>query len=105
MGIITIHFHNRFLDLYESEIVDVTDRRIGNVNGEMSITDTFGLFYRPTDGNSVLFQHINIIEIDSWDYYPCTSCEKAESHYKETDDPVFENLRKKLQLIANNNKH
>lgn len=101
MGVITIHFHDDFLDLYESEVVRVTDRTITNINKEMSETDSFGIYYQ-TKHNGVAYQFIPVMGITSWDYYPSTSCEKAESHYKE-DDPVFENLRKKLAVIAHNN--
>lgn len=101
MGVITIHFLSRFLDLYESEIVRVTDRTITNINKEMSETDSFGIYYQ-TKYNGVAYQLIPVIGITSWDYYPSTSCEKAESHYKD-DDPMFENLRKKLAVIAHNN--
>lgn len=102
MGVITIHFRNSFLDLYESEIVRVTDRTITNINKEMSETDSFGIYYM-SKHNGVVYQLIPVIGIKSWDYYPSTSCEKAESHYKD-DDPVFEKLRKKLAVIAHNNK-
>ena len=101
MGVITIHFHDDFLDLYELEIVRVTDRDIGNVNGEMSETDSFGIYYQ-TKHNGVAYQRIPVLGVTSWDYYPSTSCEKVESHYKD-DDPVFENLRNKLAVIAHNN--
>lgn len=101
MGVITIHFLKRFMDFYESEIVRVTDRTITNVNKEMSETDSFGLYYMSKE-NGIVYQYIPIIGISSWDYYPSTSCDKAESHYKD-DDPVFENLRKKLVVIAHNN--
>jgi hypothetical protein len=101
MGVITIHFHNDFLDLYESEIVRVTDRTITNVNKEMSETDSFGIYYQ-TKHNGVAYQLIPVMGIVSWDYYPSTSCKKAESHYKD-DDPTFENLRMKLAAIAYNN--
>ena len=101
MGVITIHFLSRFLDLYESEIVRVTERTITNINKEMSETDSFGIYYQ-TKYNGVAYQLIPVIGIKSWDYYPSTSCEKAESHYKD-DDPLFENLRKKLAVIAHNN--
>lgn len=101
MGVITIHFLSRFLDLYESEIVRVTDRTITNINKEMSETDSFGIYYK-SKHNGVVYQLIPVIGIKSWDYYPSTSCEKAESHYKD-DDPLFENLRKKLVVIAHNN--
>lgn len=101
MGVITIHFLNRFLDLYESEIVRVTDRTITNIDKEMSETDSFGLYYQ-SKHNGIVYQLIPVIGIKSWDYYPSTSCDKAESHYKD-DDPVFENLRKKLVVIAHNN--
>ena len=102
MGVISIHFRDSFLDLYESEIVDVTDRQIGKVNGEMSETDSFGLYYM-SEHSSVVYQFIPVMGITSWDYYPSTLCDKVENHYKETDDPVFENLRKKLAVIAHNN--
>lgn len=101
MSVITIHFRDNFLDLYESEIVQITDRTITNINKEMSETNGFGLYYM-SKHNGVVYQYIPIMGITSWDYYPFTSCEKAESHYKE-DDPVFENLRKKLAVIAHNN--
>ena len=101
MGVITIHFRDSFLDLYESEIVQITDRTITNMNKEMSETDSFGLYYM-SKHNGVVYHYIPIMVITSWDYYPSTSCEKTESHYKE-DDPVFENLRKKLAVIAHNN--
>lgn len=89
------------LDLYESEIVRVTDRTITNINKEMSETDSFGIYYQ-TKYNGVAYQLIPVIGIISWDYYPSTLCDKAESHYKD-DDPLFENLRKKLAVIAHNN--
>ena len=101
MGVITIHFRDNFLDLYESEFVRVTERTITNMNKEMSLTDGFGLYYK-SKHNGVVYHYIPVMSITSWDYYPSTSCEKAESHYKE-DDPVFENLRKKLAVIAHNN--
>lgn len=101
MGVITIHFRDNFLDLYESEFVCVTERTITNMNKEMSLTDGFGLYYM-SKHNGVVYHYIPVMCITSWDYYPSTSCEKAESHYKE-DDPVFENLRKKLAVIAYNN--
>ena len=101
MGVITIHFRDNFLDLYESEIVHVTDRTITNINKEMSETDSFGIYYK-SKHNGIVYQLIPVIGIKSWDYYPSTSCEKAESHYKD-DDPVFEKLRKKLAVIAHNN--
>ena len=101
MSVITIHFRDNFLDLYESEIVGITDRTITNMNKEMSETDSFGI-YHMSKCNGVVYQYIPIIGIISWDYYPSTSCEKAESHYKD-DDPVFEKLRKKLAVIAHNN--
>ena len=71
------------------------------MNKEMSETDGFGLYYM-SKHNGVVYHYIPIMVITSWDYYPSTSCEKAESHYKE-DDPVFKNLRKKLAVIAHNN--
>lgn len=101
MGVISIHFHNDFLDLYESEIVSVTERTITNINKEMSETDSFGIYYK-SEHNGVVYQLIPVIGIKSWDYYPSTSREKAESHYKD-DDPVFENLRNKLSVIAYKN--
>lgn len=101
MGVITIHFRDSFLDLYESEILQITDRTITNMNKEMAETDGFGLYYM-SKHNGVVYRYIPIMGIISWDYYPCTSCEKAESHYKD-DDPLFENLRKKLVVIAHNN--
>lgn len=100
MGVITIHFHDDFLDLYESEVVRVTDRTITNMNKEMSETDSFGIYYQ-TKHNGVAYQHIPVLGITSWDYYPSFR-PKAESHYKD-DDPMFENLRKKLAVIAHNN--
>ena len=101
MGVITIHFRDNFLDLYESEIVQITDRKITNMNKKMSETDGFGLYYQ-SEHNGIVYRYIPIIGIISWDYYPSTSCDKAESHYKD-DDPVFEKLRMKLALIAHNN--
>lgn len=101
MGVISIHFKNNFLDLYESEIVQITDRTITNMNKEMSETDSFGLYYQ-SEHNGVVYQYIPIMGITSWDYYPSTLCDKVESHYKD-DDPVFEKLRKKLAVIAHNN--
>lgn len=101
MCVITIHFRDNFLDLYESEVVHVTDRTITNIDNEMSETDSFGLYYQ-SEHNGVVYQYIPIMGIISWDYYPSTLCDKAESHYKN-DDPVFENLRKKLAVIAHNN--
>lgn len=101
MGVISIHFRDNFLDLYESEIVQITDRTITNMNKEMSETDSFGLYYK-SEHNGIVYQYIPIMGITSWDYYPSTLCDKAESHYKD-DDPVFEKLRKKLAVIAHNN--
>lgn len=101
MGVITIHFRRNFFDFYESEIVRVTDRSITNTNKEMSDTDSFELYYMSKD-NGVAYLYVPIKGIVSWDYYPSTLCDKAESHYKD-DDPVFENLRKKLVVIAHNN--
>ena len=101
MGVITIRFLNRCLDLYESEIVRVTDRTITNIDKEMSETDSFGLYYQ-SEHNGIVYKLIPVIGIKSWVYYPSTLCDKAESHYKD-DDPVFENLRKKLVVIAHNN--
>ena len=101
MGVITIHFLSKFLNLYESEIVRVTDRTITNINKEMSETDSFGLYYQ-SEHNGVVYQYIPVIGIQSWSYCPTTLCDKVESHYKD-DDPVFENLRKKLAVIAHNN--
>lgn len=101
MGVIVINFLSRVLDLYESEIVQITDRTITNMNKEMSETDSFGLYYQ-SEHNGVVYQHIPVIGIKSWVYYPSTLCDKAESHYKD-DDPVFEKLRKKLAVIAHNN--
>lgn len=101
MGVISIHFKDNFLDLYESEIVQITDRTITNMNKEMSETDSFGLYYQ-SEHNGVVYQYIPIMGIISWDYYPSTLCDKVESHYKD-DDPVFEKLRKKLAVIAHNN--
>ena len=98
MGVITIHFLSRFLNLYESEIVRVTDRTITNINKEMSNTDSFGLYYQ-SKHNGVVYQFIPVIGIQSWSYCPC---DKVESHCKD-DDPVFENLRMKLMVIAHNN--
>lgn len=96
MGVITIHFRDNLLDLYESEIIKIT-----NMNKKMSETDGFGLYYQSVH-NGIVYRYIPIIGIKSWDYYPSTSCDKAESHYKD-DDPVFEKLRKKLAVIAHNN--
>lgn len=101
MGVIVIHFLSKILDLYESEVVRVTDRTITNINKEMSETDTFGLYYQ-SEHNGIVYQLIPVIGIQSWTYYPTTLCDKAESHYKD-DDPLFENLRKKLAVIAHNN--
>lgn len=71
------------------------------MNKKMSETDGFGLCYQ-SEHNGIVYRYIPIIGIKSWDYYPSTSCDKAESHYKD-DDPVFEELRKKLAVIAHNN--
>ena len=101
MDVITIQFRNKLLNFYESEIVQVTDRTITNINKEMSETDSFGLYYQ-SEHNGVVYQYIPVIGIQSWNYYPTTLCDKVESHYKD-DDPVFENLRKKLAVIAHNN--
>jgi len=102
MGIISIHFqNNNFLDLYESEIVSITDRTITNMNKEMSETDSFGLYYM-SKHNGVVYQYIPVMGISSWDYYPNTLRDKVENHYKD-DDPTFENLRMKLAAIAYNN--
>ena len=101
MGVISIHFRDNFLDLYESEIVSVTDRTITNIDNEMSETDSFGLYYK-SEHNGVVYQYIPVMGISSWDYYPSTLCDKAESHYKD-DAPVFEKLRMKLVVIAHNN--
>lgn len=101
MGVISIHFRDKFLDLYESEIVQITDRTITNMNNEMSETDSFGLYYQSKE-NGIVYQYIPVMGIVSWDYYPSTLCDKVESHYKN-DDPVFEKLRKKLAVIAHNN--
>ena len=101
MGVITIHFLRRSMDFYESEIVSITDRTITNMNKEMSETDSFGLYYQ-SEHNGIVYQYVPIKGIVSWDYYPSTLCDKAESHYKD-DDPVFEKLRKKLAVIAHNN--
>ncbi len=101
MGVIVIHFLSKVLNLYESEVVRVTDRTITNINKEMSETDTFGLYYQ-SEHNGVVYRLIPVIGIQSWSYYPTTLCDKVESHYKD-DDPVFENLRKKLAVIAHNN--
>lgn len=101
MGVIVIHFLSKILDLYESEVVRVTDRTITNINKEMSETDTFGLYYK-SEHNGIVYQLIPVIGIKSWSYYPTTLCDKVENHYKD-DDPLFENLRKKLVVIAHNN--
>ena len=61
MGVISIHFRDNFLDLYESEIVSITDRTITNMNKEMSETDSFGLYYQSKDGHSfvgLLSEHV-----------------------------------------------
>ena len=101
MGVITIQFRDKSLDFYESEIVYVTDRTITNINKEMSVTDSFSLYYK-SEHNGVVYQYIPVIGIQSWNYYPNTTCETVERHYKD-DDPVFENLRIKLEVIARNN--
>lgn len=101
MGVIVIHFLSKILDLYESEVVRVTDRTITNINKEMSETDSFGLYYQ-SEHNGIVYQLIPVIGIQSWSYYPTTLCDTVESHYKD-DDPLFENLRKKLVVIAHNN--
>lgn len=98
MGVITIQFRDRILKLYESEIVQVTSRTITNIDKEMSETDSFGLYYQ-SEHNGVVYQLIPVIGIQSWSYCPC---DKVESHCKD-DDPVFENLRIKLAVIAHNN--
>jgi hypothetical protein len=54
MGVISIHFRNNFLDLYESEIVQITDRTITNMNKEMSETDSFGLYYK-SEHNGIVY--------------------------------------------------
>lgn len=100
-GVITIQFRNKSLDFYESEIVHVTERTITNINKEMSSTDSFGLYHQ-SKHNGVVYQYIPVIGIQSWYYYPTTLCDTVERHYKD-DDPVFENLRKKLVVIAHNN--
>ena len=101
MGVISIHFRDNFLDLYESEVVSVTDRTITNIDKEMSETDSFGLYYQSKE-NGIVYQYIPVMGISSWDYYPSTLCDTVERHYKD-DDPVFEKLRMKLVVIAHNN--
>lgn len=100
MGFIAIRFkNNQHLDLNETAIVKVTDRQTGQVDGKMSVADSFSLYYQSAYGNGVVYQHINCLSVNSWDYY---SVGIAESCYRE-DDPYMEKLRKRLAVLAHNN--